>query len=113
MHGVEAAPQSIDELPDFVEPKIHVKESPIRFFSRFFKPAPTEAEQLATAQQRGQSLTAQQLRERTLYVPQMAPIHFPLLVHVLKDFGYTMKLLPTVSDHAVTLGLRYVNNDAC
>lgn len=113
VHGVEVAPQSIDELPDFVEPKIHVKESPIRFFSRFFKPAPTEAEQLATAQQRGQSLTAQQLRERTLYVPQMAPIHFPLLVHVLKDFGYTMKLLPTVSDHAVTLGLRYVNNDAC
>lgn len=43
----------------------------------------------------------------------MAPVHFPLLVHVLKDFGYTLKLLPTVSDHAVTLGLRYVNNDAC
>lgn len=113
VHGVEVAPQSIEELPDFVEPKDQIRESPIRFLSRFFKPAPTEAERIASAQQQGQSLTPQQLRERTLYVPQMAPVHFPLLVHVLKDFGYTLKLLPTVSDHAVTLGLRYVNNDAC
>lgn len=50
---------------------------------------------------------------RTLYVPQMAPVHFPLLSAALEMFGYDVKLLCEVSDRAVDLGLHYVNNDAC
>lgn len=50
---------------------------------------------------------------RTLYVPQMAPIHFPILTASLQALGYQVKLLPEVNDKAIELGLKYVNNDAC
>lgn len=51
--------------------------------------------------------------QRTLYVPQMAPIHFPILTTALQALGFQVKLLEEVSDHAIELGLKYVNNDAC
>ena len=50
---------------------------------------------------------------KTIYVPQMAPIHFPILESALKSLGYNVKLLPEVRPEAIQLGLRYVNNDAC
>ena len=50
---------------------------------------------------------------RTLYVPQMAPIHFPILTAALQALGYRVELLPEVNDKAIELGLKYVNNDAC
>ncbi len=50
---------------------------------------------------------------KNIYVPQMAPIHFPILESALKSLGYRVKLLPKVSHEAIQLGLRYVNNDAC
>ncbi len=50
---------------------------------------------------------------RTLYVPQMAPIHFPILTAALQALGYRVELLPDVNDKAIELGLKYVNNDAC
>ena len=50
---------------------------------------------------------------KTIYVPQMAPIHFPSLESTLKSLGYQARLLPEVRPEALQLGLRYVNNDAC
>ena len=50
---------------------------------------------------------------RSLYIPQMAPIHFPILTKALGSLGYSVKLLETVSDEAIELGLKHVNNDAC
>ena len=50
---------------------------------------------------------------KTIYVPQMAPIHFPILTSALNSLGFNVKLLPTVKPEAIQLGLRYVNNDAC
>ena len=50
---------------------------------------------------------------KTIYIPQMAPIHFPILESALKSLGYNVKLLPEVRPEAIQLGLRYVNNDAC
>ena len=50
---------------------------------------------------------------KTIYVPQMAPIHFPILERALNTLGFNAKVLPTVSPEAIQLGLRYVNNDAC
>ena len=49
----------------------------------------------------------------TLYIPQMAPIHFPVLASALGSLGYDVKLLSDVRPNALELGLRYVNNDAC
>lgn len=53
------------------------------------------------------------LKERTLYMPQMAPVHFPILASCLRSMGYKIKLLSEVSGHAIEMGLKHVNNDAC
>ena len=53
-------------------------------------------------------------RERhTLYAPQMAPIHFRLLVPVMRRVGYDVRLLEHASADDIEVGLRYVNNDVC
>ena len=52
-------------------------------------------------------------KHTTLYMPQMAPIHFPLVAEALRAGGYDVAFLPEVSDRALELGLRYVNNDTC
>ena len=49
----------------------------------------------------------------TILCPQMAPIHFELLVEVFKKNGYNFELLPSVDHGAVDAGLKYVNNDIC
>ena len=49
----------------------------------------------------------------TILCPQMAPIHFDLLVDIFKRNGYNFELLPSVDHGAVDAGLKYVNNDIC
>ncbi len=49
----------------------------------------------------------------TIYAPQMAPIHFRLLMPVLRRAGYKMELLERASRDDIELGLKYVHNDAC
>lgn len=49
----------------------------------------------------------------TILCPQMAPIHFGLLLPIFKANGYNMELLPAVDHGAVDAGLKYVNNDIC
>lgn len=49
----------------------------------------------------------------TLYAPQMAPIHFPVIGGAMRSLGWNVKLLPEVRPEAIELGLRHVNNDAC
>ncbi|MCA0294297.1 MAG: acyl-CoA dehydratase activase-related protein [Actinobacteria bacterium] len=52
-------------------------------------------------------------RTHTIYAPQMAPIHFRLVVAVLRRLGYRVELLEHTSPDDVEVGLKYVNNDAC
>jgi len=49
----------------------------------------------------------------TILAPQMAPIHFDLLIDIFHRFGYNLELLPSVDHGAVEAGLKYVNNDIC
>ena len=49
----------------------------------------------------------------TILCPQMAPIHFELLVEIFKKNDYNLELLPSVDHGAVDAGLKYVNNDIC
>ncbi len=49
----------------------------------------------------------------TILSPQMAPIHFDLLVAIFHRYGYNIELLPSVDHGAVDAGLKYVNNDIC
>lgn len=49
----------------------------------------------------------------TIYAPQMAPMHFRLVVPVLRKIGLNVQLLEQSSAEDVEVGLKYVNNDAC
>ena len=49
----------------------------------------------------------------TILSPQMAPIHFELIVKVFEQAGYNIELLPSVDQGAVEAGLKYTNNDIC
>ncbi len=49
----------------------------------------------------------------TILCPQMSPIHFELLEPAFLASGYNIKVLPNDNKHAVDVGLKYVNNDAC
>ncbi|MFV0430403.1 MAG: acyl-CoA dehydratase activase-related protein [Arachnia sp.] len=49
----------------------------------------------------------------TIYAPQMAPMHFRLLIPVLRKLGYNVELLEHASKADVEIGLKYVNNDSC
>lgn len=49
----------------------------------------------------------------TILAPQMAPIHFELLMPIFHRFGYNVELLPSVDHGAVDAGLKFVNNDIC
>lgn len=114
VHGISSSCTSLESAPsESAHATRPLRESPIRFFRSLFKAPESSTEVLRNACVEGRALSPTQLKGRTLYAPQMAPLHFPLLIHVLSEMGYNLKLLPEVSDHAVTLGLRHVNNDAC
>jgi predicted nucleotide-binding protein (sugar kinase/HSP70/actin superfamily) len=49
----------------------------------------------------------------TILVPQMSPIHFDILEHALSACGYNMVVMQNDNKHAIDMGLKYVNNDAC
>lgn len=43
----------------------------------------------------------------------MAPIHFELIQHVLKQYGYHLVIPHTEKEDTVNKGLQYVHNDMC
>ncbi|MGV8850067.1 MAG: acyl-CoA dehydratase activase-related protein [Propionibacteriaceae bacterium] len=49
----------------------------------------------------------------TVYAPQMAPVHFRLIMPVMRKLGLNVQLLEKASTDDVEVGLKYVNNDAC
>ncbi|MBI4899060.1 MAG: 2-hydroxyacyl-CoA dehydratase [Actinobacteria bacterium] len=49
----------------------------------------------------------------TVYAPQMAPMHFRLIIPVLRKIGIKVELLEHASQSDIEVGLKYVNNDAC
>ncbi len=49
----------------------------------------------------------------TLLCPQMSPIHFDVLEAALRACGYNLIVMQNDNRHAVDMGLKYVNNDAC
>lgn len=49
----------------------------------------------------------------TVYVPQMAPIHFRMLAPVMSRSGLNVEVLEHASREDVEVGLKYVNNDSC
>ena len=57
--------------------------------------------------------TRQMRKDYTILCPQMSPFHFGILQAAFKTCGYHLEVLPNDNKHAVDVGLKYVNNDAC
>ena len=57
--------------------------------------------------------TEEMRKNYTILCPQMSPIHFDILEPAFNACGYHFEVLPNDNRHAVDVGLKYVNNDAC
>ena len=60
-----------------------------------------------------QVFTKEMKYTHTIIAPQMSPIHFRLFQKAFEYSGYKFVVLDAVDPHAVDIGLRFVNNDAC
>ena len=52
-------------------------------------------------------------KDYKILVPTMLPIHFEMLIGILKKYGYDAELLKTDHDEIKEYGLKYVHNDTC
>ncbi|HAM68114.1 MAG TPA: 2-hydroxyglutaryl-CoA dehydratase [Ruminococcus sp.] len=57
--------------------------------------------------------TPEMKKTHTILVPDMLPVHFQLLISILKPYGYHCELLRTASRAVVDEGLKNVHNDTC
>ncbi len=57
--------------------------------------------------------TREMKKEYTILAPMMAPIHFRLMIDVLRNCGYHFELLDNCGPNVVQEGLKYVHNDTC
>ena len=57
--------------------------------------------------------TEQMRKDYTILVPTMLPMHFELLISVMKTYGYKMELLRSSGPKIAETGLKYVHNDTC
>ncbi len=57
--------------------------------------------------------TKEMKKDYKILVPNMLPIHFKLIMSVLKTYGYNMELLETSGANIAETGLKYTHNDTC
>lgn len=59
------------------------------------------------------AFTEEMKKDYTVLVPPMLPMHFKMIISVLRTYGYTMEMLEETGPHIADLGLKYVHNDTC
>ena len=57
--------------------------------------------------------TEEMKKDYTILVPTMLPMHFELIISVLRNYGYHMELLRSSGPEIAETGLHYVHNDTC
>lgn len=57
--------------------------------------------------------TEEMRKDYTILVPNMLPIHFKLIIAILGNYGYNMKLLETKGPGIAQAGIKHVHNDTC
>jgi len=57
--------------------------------------------------------TEEMRKNYTILCPQMSPIHFDILEPAFRACGYNFVVMQNDNRHAIDMGLKYVNNDAC
>lgn len=53
------------------------------------------------------------MMDYTILAPNMANIHFTMLINVFREYGYNVELLQNEGREVVDEGLKYVHNDTC
>ena len=57
--------------------------------------------------------TKEMKKTHTILIPNMLPMHFKMIMSVMKTYGYDCRLLETSGPSVVEAGLKYVHNDTC
>lgn len=57
--------------------------------------------------------TKEMKKEYTILVPTMLPVHFKLMLNIMREYGYRVELLENGGKQVVDCGLRSVHNDTC
>ncbi len=57
--------------------------------------------------------TEEMKKDYTILAPNMLPMHFELLIRVMRHYGYRMELLHNGGHELAELGVKYVHNDTC
>ena len=57
--------------------------------------------------------TEEMKKDYTILIPTMLPMHFKMIVSVLKTYGYKADLLENSGPEVTEAGLKYVHNDTC
>ena len=57
--------------------------------------------------------TREMKKDYVILAPNMLPMHFELILQVMRNYGYKMELLRTSGHEIAETGLKYVHNDTC
>ncbi|MBQ8600270.1 MAG: 2-hydroxyacyl-CoA dehydratase [Clostridia bacterium] len=57
--------------------------------------------------------TKEMKKDYTILIPTMLPMHFKMIMGVLRTYGYKMELLEKSGPEITEVGLKYVHNDTC
>ena len=57
--------------------------------------------------------TEEMKKTHTILVPTMLPIHFNMIVQIMRQHGYKADLLTNARHAVIDQGLRHVHNDTC
>ena len=57
--------------------------------------------------------TQDMIKDYTILVPNMLPMHFKLIMSVMRTYGYKFELLEADGPEIAETGLRYTHNDTC
>ncbi len=57
--------------------------------------------------------TKEMKKDYTILAPNMLPMHFELILQVMRNYGYKIDLLRTDGQEIADMGLKYVHNDTC
>ena len=59
------------------------------------------------------AFTKEMQKDYTILVPNMLPLHFKMILSVMRTYGYKLELLETSGPEIAATGLKYVHNDTC
>ena len=57
--------------------------------------------------------TSEMKKDYTILVPNMLPMHFEMIVQVMRNYGYNIDLLKSSGHKIADTGIKYCHNDAC